>query len=100
MSRGHDESRAFKDATHVIVDESVTVIKRNAFHDCKHLVSLIMGDNVKRIEGYAFTDCRALRFVRMSKALEISVVVNLWRFCSSHRQSNRLEIRHSVLVDQ
>ena len=47
---GH-ESRAFKDATHVIVDSSVTVIKRNAFHDCKHLVSLIMGDSVKRIEG-------------------------------------------------
>eukprot|EP00554_Chaetoceros_debilis_P014022 CAMPEP_0194125854 /NCGR_PEP_ID=MMETSP0150-20130528/59681_1 /TAXON_ID=122233 /ORGANISM="Chaetoceros debilis, Strain MM31A-1" /LENGTH=377 /DNA_ID=CAMNT_0038819681 /DNA_START=142 /DNA_END=1276 /DNA_ORIENTATION=+ len=69
VSRGH-ESRAFKDATHVIVDESVTVIKNHAFRVCYHLVSIIMGDSVKRIEGYAFNNCRALRFVRMSKALE------------------------------
>ena len=29
-----------------------------------------MGDNVKRIEGYAFYWCLALRFIRLSKALE------------------------------
>ena len=59
-----------KDVTHVIVDNSVTVIKKRAFFKCFQLVSLIMGDNVKRIEEYAFIYCRALRFIRLSKALK------------------------------
>eukprot|EP01083_Nonionella_stella_P140529 431054_1 len=29
-----------------------------------------MGDNVKRIEGWAFYGCSALRFIRLSKTLE------------------------------
>ena len=40
-----------KDVTHVIVDESVRIIKKEAFFECKRLVCLIMRDNVKRIEA-------------------------------------------------
>ena len=58
------------DVTHVIVDDSVTVIKKQAFSYCELLVSLIMDDNVKRIEEEALSCCRALRFLRLSKALE------------------------------
>ena len=59
-----------KDVTHVIVDNSVTVIKKWAFDECTHLVCLIMGDNVKRIEEYALQFCCALLYIRLSKTLE------------------------------
>ena len=68
--RGLDGERVPKDVTHVIVDDSVRIIKKNAFYNCAHLVSIIMGDNVKRIEMFAFRCCYALRFVRLSKTLE------------------------------
>eukprot|EP00554_Chaetoceros_debilis_P000088 CAMPEP_0194095714 /NCGR_PEP_ID=MMETSP0149-20130528/56970_1 /TAXON_ID=122233 /ORGANISM="Chaetoceros debilis, Strain MM31A-1" /LENGTH=309 /DNA_ID=CAMNT_0038781667 /DNA_START=86 /DNA_END=1015 /DNA_ORIENTATION=+ len=66
------------DVTHVIVDESVTVIKERAFYKCEHLVSVIMDEDVKRIEGWAFYHCYALRFVRLSKTLEY---IGLGAFC-------------------
>eukprot|EP01083_Nonionella_stella_P047355 126738_1 len=56
--------------THVIVDCSVTVIKKFAFGNCGRLVSVVMTDNVKRIEEWAFCGCDALRYVRLSKTLE------------------------------
>ena len=68
--QGLDEEKVPKDVTHVIVDNSVTVIKWEAFYLCKHLVCLIMGDSVKRIEGKAFQYCCALRLIRLSKILE------------------------------
>jgi hypothetical protein len=72
--RGFDDEKGLglglpRDVTHVIVDDTVSVIKREAFSDCIHLVSVIMGDNVKRIERYAFFRCTALRFVRLSRTL-------------------------------
>jgi len=67
---GLDDEKVPKDVTHVIVDDSVTVIKKRAFYDCKHLVSFIMGDNVKRIEEAAFQRCIALLYIRLSKMLE------------------------------
>eukprot|EP00554_Chaetoceros_debilis_P009070 CAMPEP_0194099472 /NCGR_PEP_ID=MMETSP0150-20130528/644_1 /TAXON_ID=122233 /ORGANISM="Chaetoceros debilis, Strain MM31A-1" /LENGTH=338 /DNA_ID=CAMNT_0038785683 /DNA_START=122 /DNA_END=1135 /DNA_ORIENTATION=+ len=66
---GLDDEEVPKDVTHVIVDNSVTVIKAFAFNGCKLLVSVIMYDNVKRIEGQAFSGCIALRFIRFSKTL-------------------------------
>eukprot|EP00554_Chaetoceros_debilis_P008716 CAMPEP_0194100150 /NCGR_PEP_ID=MMETSP0150-20130528/1122_1 /TAXON_ID=122233 /ORGANISM="Chaetoceros debilis, Strain MM31A-1" /LENGTH=270 /DNA_ID=CAMNT_0038786479 /DNA_START=129 /DNA_END=938 /DNA_ORIENTATION=- len=68
--RGLENEKVPKDVTHVIVDNSVTVIKKKAFEECKLLVCVIMGDNVKRIEGHAFRECIALRFIRLSKTLE------------------------------
>lgn len=60
------------DVSHVVVDEGVTVIKECAFETStgSHIVSVIMGDNVKRIEESAFCCCYALRFIRLSKTLE------------------------------
>ena len=57
--QGLDNEEVPKDVTHVIVDNSVTIIKREAFLECRRLVSVIMGDNVKRIEAGAFHYCRA-----------------------------------------
>lgn len=54
----------------MIVDDSITIIKMRAFCVCRYLVSVIMGDNVKRIEDRTFLNCRALRFIRLSKRLE------------------------------
>jgi len=70
------------DVTHVVVDNSVTVIKKKAFENCGLLVSIIMGDNVKRIEYYAFGACRALRFVRLSRTLEY-IGYHAFGYCSS-----------------
>eukprot|EP00554_Chaetoceros_debilis_P015877 CAMPEP_0194125022 /NCGR_PEP_ID=MMETSP0150-20130528/59246_1 /TAXON_ID=122233 /ORGANISM="Chaetoceros debilis, Strain MM31A-1" /LENGTH=459 /DNA_ID=CAMNT_0038818811 /DNA_START=104 /DNA_END=1483 /DNA_ORIENTATION=+ len=67
---GLDDEEVPEDVTHVMIDNSVAVIKRGAFQRCYHLVCVIMCDNVWRIEGYAFNCCRALRFIRLSKTLE------------------------------
>ena len=72
-----------KDITHVIIDRKVTVIKWHAFRMCRHrLVSIIMGDNVKRIEMKAFAGCYALRFIRLSKTLEY-IGYNAFKYCYS-----------------
>ena len=91
--RGLDNEKVPKDVTHVIVDNSVTVIKKEAFFYCFHLVCVIMGDNVKRIEDDVFYHCHAFGsfdFPRRWNTLDfmLSVVVNLWRLCSFHRHSN------------
>ena len=78
LYRGLDNEQVPKDVTHVIVDNSVTVIKKEAFSNCIHLVSLIMVDNVKRIQEYAFWNCLALRFIRLSKALEFIGEYAFW----------------------
>jgi len=64
-----DDEEIPEDVTHVIIDNSVAVIKRGAFQRSYLLVCVIMCDNVKRIEGYAFWDCHALRIIRLSKTL-------------------------------
>ena len=38
--------------------------------ECRHLASVVMGDNVKIIEWRAFCLCTDLRFIRLSKTLE------------------------------
>ena len=75
--QGLDNEEVPKDVNHVIVDDSVTVIKKNAFEGCKHLVSVIMGNNVRRIEEQAFNGCYALRFIRLSNMLEY---IGEWAF--------------------
>ena len=70
LYRGLDDEEVPDDATHVIVDNSVTVIKKDAFGSLEDLVSIIMGDSVKKIEKDAFYRCPFLRFVRLSKTLE------------------------------
>ena len=77
IDKVHDENVP-KDVTHVIVDDSVTIIKEEAFKECIHLVSVIMVNNVKNIERYAFYYCIALRCIRLSKTLEY---IGLEAFC-------------------
>lgn len=67
---GIDNEVVPKDVTHVMVDKSVTRIKREAFLDCVFLVSAIMGDNVTEIEQFAFLRCCSLKILRLSKSLK------------------------------
>jgi len=82
LYRGLENEKAPKDATHAIIDNNVTVIKRSAFHDCRHLVSVIMDDNVKRIETIAFSLCPVLQFIRLSKTLEY-IGKSAFEWCTS-----------------
>lgn len=60
-----------KDITHMIIDDSVTSIADFVFcGKCPELVSVIMGDTVTEIGKYAFSSCRALKFLRLSKVLK------------------------------
>eukprot|EP00985_Skeletonema_marinoi_P025639 scaffold18984_cov211-Skeletonema_marinoi.AAC.7 len=49
------------DATHITVDQSVTVIPEEAFYDNRSIVEVIFGPNVKRVEDGAFNWCPSLR---------------------------------------
>ncbi len=54
----------------VIIPESVTVIKNNAFSGCKTLKSVTIPASVKEIQQYAFCDCKALEQVNFSEGLQ------------------------------
>ncbi len=95
--QGLDNERVPRDITYAIVDNSVTTIKDGAFKSCSHFTSIIMGDNVKRIEIAAFFCCVALQFdfQRRPNILDVHLeVATLSRLCSSPRRSTRLEMGH------
>ena len=51
-----------QDVTHVLVHDSVTIIKAAAFsYGYQHLEYVIMGDNVAAIEDSAFNSCPVLK---------------------------------------
>eukprot|EP00554_Chaetoceros_debilis_P015036 CAMPEP_0194111396 /NCGR_PEP_ID=MMETSP0150-20130528/10405_1 /TAXON_ID=122233 /ORGANISM="Chaetoceros debilis, Strain MM31A-1" /LENGTH=328 /DNA_ID=CAMNT_0038800813 /DNA_START=124 /DNA_END=1110 /DNA_ORIENTATION=+ len=58
------------DVSHIIVDNSVTIIKKNAFSMCQNIESVIMGDSVRIIEAEAFFKCINLEVIRLSKSLQ------------------------------
>ena len=57
-----------RDVTHIVIDESVTIVWAYAFKECLWLVSVTMGDTVIKIEREAFNGCSGLGFVRLSTA--------------------------------
>ena len=62
------DRRVPDDATHVIVDASVTVIPADAFSEHPNIVEVIFdvnGVNGKKVEEFAFTRCPSLRRVIM-----------------------------------
>ena len=72
-----------RDVTHVIVDDSVTVIKSSAFIFRQQLVSVAMTDKSKviEIEMHAFSNCISLKYVRLAKALKY---IGTHSFASCH----------------
>ena len=72
-----------RDVTHVIVDDSVTVIKSSAFIFRQQLVSVVMTEksNVIEIEMHAFSNCISLKYVRLAKALKY---IGTHSFASCH----------------
>jgi len=59
------------DVTHVIVDDSVRIIREEAFVCMEYLVSVIMADTVEKIEDDAFRACYSLKYIRISKTLRM-----------------------------
>lgn len=57
------------DYTHAVIDRDVKVIQEGAFEHCHNLVSVVMYDNVVRIENYAFYACANLEMIKFSKTL-------------------------------
>eukprot|EP01083_Nonionella_stella_P068680 182547_1 len=49
ICRGLEGWKVPRDVTHVMAGDSVTIIKMVAFQRCKNLVSVIMNDELKRI---------------------------------------------------
>ena len=70
MYYGIRNERAPLDTTKVIFHPSVTTIKGHAFYHCKSLVRVTIPDTVTDNEGYAFSWCLSLRFIRLSTNLE------------------------------
>ena len=63
-------------ATHIIVHESVTVIRTWAFHQHPNIVEIICHEKVEKIEEWAFYNCPSLRRVIMSGV----TIVEQWAF--------------------
>ncbi len=59
--RGEEGEIIPRDATHIFVDKSVTVILRRAFQWHRNIIEVICHDNVEKIERYAFCGCTSLR---------------------------------------
>ena len=105
----------------LLIDSSVTVIKKDALLQCGHLLTIIMGrqreDNYWRAcFPYVYSSCMYLLATTWPKCtlfgiimlshefdsqrrwntldVQLYVIVVLYRLCSSHWQSNRLMLRH------
>ncbi len=68
--RGLDDEIVPHHVTHILVHDSVTIIKQYAFEHHYHLVCISMGANVTTIEAGAFSYCTSLKIVRLSKTLQ------------------------------
>ena len=76
-----DGRRVPRDATHVTVDESVTVISAWAFSGNRNIVEVICDVNVKKVEEGAFDSCISLRRVIM---LGVEIVEeHAFNFCEA-----------------
>eukprot|EP00984_Skeletonema_dohrnii_P008047 scaffold2946_cov74-Skeletonema_dohrnii-CCMP3373.AAC.4 len=60
-----EDRRIPRDATHVTVDQSVTIIPANAFDGNRNIVEVICDVNIKKVARDAFAECPSLRRVIM-----------------------------------
>jgi len=56
-----EDRRVPRDATHVTIDASVTIISTGAFYFHRNIVEVIFDRNVKKVERLAFAECPSLR---------------------------------------
>jgi len=61
----YTDGRVPHDATHVTIDQSVTVIRQRAFCGHPNIVEVICHEDVERIANMAFAHCSSLRRVIM-----------------------------------
>ncbi len=71
-----------KDVLEVIVDPSVTIIKKGAFFGFVNLVRVTLPDTITRIESGGFMSCRALKAICLPKDLEF-IGRQAFQFCDS-----------------
>ena len=65
LYRGEEGEIIPRDATHILVDKSCTLVRAHAFLRHPNIVEVICHDKVKRIEECAFFECPRLRRVIM-----------------------------------
>ncbi|KAK1738535.1 leucine-rich repeat domain-containing protein [Skeletonema marinoi] len=63
--------RAPRHITHVRIDESVDVIKENAFNGCEDLVQVETHDGIRKVGQWAFLKCISLRQISLKHVVEI-----------------------------
>ncbi len=67
---GVDGEKAPLDTTVLVIDQSVKVIKKEAFQDCMKIRKCFMHDNVHTIEERAFCSCEVMTVVTLSRNLK------------------------------
>ena len=75
-----------KNIKSIIIPNSIATIGKNAFHECKSLVSVKMG-GVTYIQDYAFYECKALTEILFSDTLT-TIGRSAFGFCSSLKSIN------------
>ncbi len=71
----------------VSLGSTVSVIRKNAFKDCKNLTTFYMPDNVIHIEESLFEGCISLENVRLSESI-VTLPEGAFKGCSSLRSLN------------
>ncbi|UEL49181.1 leucine-rich repeat protein [Terrisporobacter hibernicus] len=66
----------------VIIPNSVTIIRTQAFESCSSLENIIIPNSVKIIEEYAFNSCSSLKNIRLSENLSL-IDNGVFQSCSS-----------------
>ncbi len=67
---GIEGERAPREATLIIIDPSVEIIRERAFEECFLLEKCFMHDGVEMIEDGAFRRCSAMSMIRLSRSLK------------------------------
>lgn len=84
---GNEEynGKDFKSATSVVIPNSVTEIKVQAFYECESLKSVTIPDSVKTIQYNIFSGCTSLTTVRLPNKpdLDYSFCEGMFRGCTS-----------------
>ena len=68
-----------KNVTHVIVHESVTVIPRDAFRECRDLKEVILPEGLLEIGWRAFGGCTSLVNIKFPSTLRD---IGIWEYSS------------------
>lgn len=64
------EYKSEKNETEIVIPDNITIISQRAFSDCKTIKSVRLSKNITRIEASAFSGCSSLEYILLSDKLE------------------------------